>query len=311
MSSKLTARAATAAHTVRRLIVGALLFLPLPLAETTVDALLEWESGKTKLRVRAMPRYAFMGAALAFNAFGRTRVARLLLDKLLAAKWLDAAARTPWPTEYGDFPRLLRLTRLAVRPRLLLGTLAYLLAAQRDGVFIAGYTGSGSFGEQSPARYKRHKSAAKRWLRFLWECSLPTIFIHRDCTEVHGFLVEGYDISIEYWLEGKSHHYGIGRRGAQMYEPPPPVEERFFDYDAPEPEAVTCPTCKGIGFEGELDGQPVLVTKEMIEGEGFEGLEIFDCSECGGLGTVEKDDDDYDEPDCIRVHGGGFSTTGY
>lgn len=298
-----------AASLFRRLVLAAVEALNIPVSEPTMDALIRWERGDNPLRVRALPRLAFKAVAAAASFTGSTRAFGLLLDRAARIESLDRLSRAPWPTEYGGHYRMFKLTRLAIRPRLLLAAVAYLLAAYRDGVFIAGYTSSGSFGEQSPAVYKRHKSAVKRWLRFLWECSLPTIFIHRDYTEVHGFYVEGFDISIDYWLEGKSHHYGIGRRGAQMYEPPPADEERFFDYGMPEPELVTCPTCRGVGFEGTLDGQPVLVTKEMIEGEGYEGLVIWDCSECGGLGHVEPDDDD--EPDCIRVHGGGFSTTGY
>jgi hypothetical protein len=264
------------------------------------------------VRVRTLPRNIFEAVVGLADYLRRSRIANLLLARATAAAWLDGAARSPWPSEFGEHPQLLRLTRVAIRPRLALAMAAFMLAAHRDGVFIGGYTGSSSFGEQSPSVYKRHRSAFMRWLRFLRECVIPTVFIKREWTQAHGYMVEGYSFSVYFMLEGKSRSYTVGRRGELLWQPEPPAdEERFFDYDQPAPEAVTCPDCKGVGFEGELDGQPVLVTKEMIEGEGFEGLEIWDCETCGGLGVVEPDGDDDDEPDCIRVHGGGYSTTGY
>ncbi len=222
-----------------------------------------------------------------------------------------------WPTEYGDYPVTLKFLRLMRQPRLILTMVRLLLEAKRDGKFIAGYTGSGSFGKQTPAVYKRHRSAFMRRLRWLRECVVPTIFI-KGCewTEVQGYQVEGYEVSIYFWLKGKSRSYGIGRRGQLLYEPPPPMENEPPDWFMPdsEPMLETCPVCDGfkrVAYLTEDSTEPRKIGNEETLAD-FEtaGAWIEDCDNCEGTGKVEADDVD-DEPDCIRVYGGGYSITGY
>ena len=243
-----------------------------------------------RFRLRSLPRLVFDFVVAAVCYVGTTAPALLARDLLLRARWLDRAASASWPVEEGDYPETLRLLSLARRPRLALALACHLLAAYRDGEFISGYSGSCSFGEQSPSQYKRHRSAFMRWLRFLRECVFPTVFVKRcDWAEVHGYAVDGYEIGVYFWLEGRSRQFGAGRRGAFLY-PVPFESERDDEPPYEEPPLETCPSCRGSGLEGTLDGEPVLVTMEMVKGEGFEGLEYWDCRTCGGSGEVEPED---------------------
>lgn len=187
-----------------------------------------------RFRLRSLPRLVFDFVVAVICYVGATEPALLARDLLLRAPWLDRAAEAAWPVEEGDYPETLRLLALARRPRLALALACHLLAAYRDGEFISGFSGSCSFGEQSPAHYNRHRSAFMRWLRFLRECVVPTVFVKRSgWTEVHGYAVDGYEIGVYYWLEGRSRQFGAGRRGLFLYPAPfeserddePPYEE--------------------------------------------------------------------------------------
>ena len=302
-----------------RLTISAVEFLPVSVSEENMTALCERElqlnrtsgaAAHPNLRARALPRLIVQAVAATGSSLLRTRIVKRLLDAASRIERLDDAAGVKWPTEYDDYPATLRLLKLVGKPRLALGLVCYLLAAHRDGVLFGCYTGSGSFGEQSPSVYKRHRTAFMRWLRFVRECIIPTVFIQRDWTEAHGYMVEGYSLSIQLMLEGKSWRYVVGRRGQFLYEEPPQVDDGEPD-DNLTPTMETCPTCEGSGMLGAQDELDGIIIRRGEEAKAVaDGLELYDCDDCGGTGEIEVEPDD-NVPDCFPVYGGGYSTTGY